>query len=144
MRLKSSFIALINNGISEERIIDMWLEEYCKIQESTESVMHQYKRFNFAEHKEKVLDEIVKSVCRNTKYFEDEEQSNLVQQGKNAYKYIVTALAGTIGAKYGIEVAIIYPLITLTLSWATRINIEAWCTCQGYPCNQEKMTKTNS
>lgn len=129
-QLRNYFIHLLKKGFSEDKIVEVWLNELKKIKDSTDAKLY-FVPFDFKDYKERVLDEIVKLICGDKKYLTEQEEIKF--EGKKARQYIGYTIAGSIGATFGIEVALVFPIICLLLSSIAKISVEAWCKIQLNP-----------
>lgn len=130
---RSIFLAFINSGVNEEKISEIWLDE-LENNRTFDSRVLELKLVKLKDLKESFMDEFVKLVCGDEKYFE--ERKEFIIKAQNTHKYVVLSIATSLGAKFGFEATVIYPVVTLMLSSVSKIGFNAFCTTQGYPTNK--------
>ncbi|KZZ85161.1 hypothetical protein [Bacillus sp. SJS] len=131
-------MALVKSGITEDKIIEMWLDEVEK-QGQAFTVMN-FHKITRSDLMEKFKELFTKLICGDEVYLENRKE--IISQTKNLHKIITVSLATTIGAHFGLQAAIIYPVIALFLSTVSRLGFDTYCELQGYPINDQKKDNT--
>ena len=81
------------------------------------------------------LRELRELFCTNNPKYRDVRQ-RVTEVEKTTSKYIVPAIAGSIGATLGITEAVLVPFVALALFAILQISVNSWCSV-----NEEEMSK---
>lgn len=118
---KSRIEALVAQGHDYEGVAEIWMGTALK-ENSPFSAQPDQNRYY-----EQLVKEIRKFLCGNSEYDENRQQLLEATQGLTGREQFVSVISAVLGAKLGLAVAFIAPVIVLCIIVACKMSVNAWC-----------------
>lgn len=113
--------ALVDQGHDYEEIGEIWMGTALKDNSPFSAQPDQNRYYN------QLVKETRKFLCGNSEYEENRQQLSEVTRGLTGKEQFVAYVSGILGAKLGLAVAFIAPVIVMCIIAACKISVNAWC-----------------
>lgn len=118
---KKRIEALFAKGYDYEETAEIWMGTALK-DNSPFSTQPGHNKYY-----EELVKEIRKFLCGNSEYDENRQQLVEVTQGLTGREQFVSFISAVLGAKLGLAVAFIAPVVVLCIMIVCKISVNAWC-----------------
>lgn len=118
---KKRIEALVAQGHNYEEIGEIWMGTALKDNSPFGTQPNQNRYY------EQLVKETRKFLCGNSEYDENRQQLTEATKGLTGREQFIAYVSGILGAKLGLAVAFVAPVIVICVIAACKISVNAWC-----------------